>query len=163
MYSIGIDFAQYTFRADLTDYRHGTAGRPGTEATQPKGNAAYNNKGSLNIYVKVGDIELNSTDPDTLSGIQGSYGLRVPNIFKHYQNSQVYYDETVIDGKNGEITVNGSHNVGTSVSKLITGSERVLQYQSGNLTSQPVDGAKTYLVARPNTDPIGNIYIILIS
>ena len=26
------------------------------------------------------------------------------------------------------------------------------------MTSQPVDGAKTYLVARPNTDPIGNIY-----
>ena len=56
------------------------------------------------------------------------------------------------------IVVNGSHNVGASISKLITGSDRVRRYHKGELGTQPVDGAKAYLVARLNTDPIGNIY-----
>nr|WP_314115470.1 autotransporter-associated N-terminal domain-containing protein [uncultured Leptotrichia sp.] len=167
--SIGMDFAEYTFRADIagTSYKSDNISGP---IPNPRGNIpAYNNKGSLNIYARVGNIELNSEDPDAsvnavYSGIQGSYGLRVPNIFKTADNSQVYYDETVIDGTLNSptskgIVVNGSHNVGVSISKLITGSERVRQYQSGGIPGlTPADGAKPYLVARANTDPIGNIY-----
>ena len=163
--SIGMDFAEYTFRADLagTNYQSDNISGP---TPNPTGKLpAYNNKGSLNIYARVGDIELNSEDPDggVYTGIQGSYGLRVPNIFKDADNSQIYYDETVIDGSlntlaSKGITVNGSHNVGVSISKLITGSDRVRRYHKGELGSQPVDGAKTYLVSRPDTDPIGNIY-----
>ncbi|WP_147369684.1 autotransporter-associated N-terminal domain-containing protein, partial [Fusobacterium hwasookii] len=163
--SIGMDFAEYTFRADLAGTMYQSDNISGS-TPNPKGKLpAYNNKGSLNIYARVGNIELNSEDPDggVYSGIQGSYGLRVPNIFKNADNSQVYYDETVIDGSLNTgnpkgIVTNGSHNVGVSISKLITGSDRVRKYQAGELATQPVDGAKTYLVARPDTDPIGNIY-----
>ena len=163
--SIGMDFAEYTFRADLAGTMYQSDNISGS-TPNPKGKIpAYNNKGSLNIYARVGNIELNSEDPDggVYLGIQGSYGLRVPNIFKTANNSQVYYDETVIDGSLNTgnpkgIVVNGSHNVGASISKLITGSDRVRKYQAGELATQPVDGAKAYLVARPNTDPIGNIY-----
>ena len=163
--SIGMDFAEYTFRADLAGTMYQSDNISGS-TPNPKGKIpAYNNKGSLNIYARVGNIELNSEDPDggVYSGIQGSYGLRVPNIFKTADNSQVYYDETVIDGSLNAgnpkgIVANGSHNVGVSISKLITGSDRVRRYHKGELGTQPVDGAKAYLVARPNTDPIGNIY-----
>ena len=163
--SIGMDFAEYTFRADLAGTMYQSDNISGS-TPNPKGKLpAYNNKGSLNIYARVGNIELNSEDPDggVYSGIQGSYGLRVPNIFKNADNSQVYYDETVIDGSLNAgnpkgIVANGSHNVGVSISKLITGSDRVRRYHKGELGTQPVDGAKAYLVARPNTDPIGNIY-----
>jgi len=166
--SIGMDFAEYTFRADIQGTAYQSDNISGA-TPNPKGKLpAYNNKGSLNIYARVGNIEVNSDDPDTsvdpvYSGIQGSYGLRIPNIFKTARDSQIYYDETVIDGSLNDpnskgITVNGSHNVGVSVSKLITGSERVRKYQAGELGSQPADGAKSYLTARPNTDPIGNIY-----
>ena len=163
--SIGMDFAEYTFRADLAGTMYQSDNISGS-TPNPKGKIpAYNNKGSLNIYARVGNIELNSEDPDggVYSGIQGSYGLRVPNIFKTADNSQVYYDETVIDGSLNAgnpkgIVANGSHNVGVSISKLITGSDRVRKYQAGELATQPVDGAKAYLVARPSTDPIGNIY-----
>ena len=163
--SIGMDFAEYTFRADLAGTMYQSDNISGS-TPNPKGKLpAYNNKGSLNIYARVGNIELNSEDPDggVYSGIQGSYGLRVPNIFKTADNSQVYYDETVIDGSLNAgnpkgIVANGSHNVGVSISKLITGSDRVRRYHKGELGTQPVDGAKAYLVARPNTDPIGNIY-----
>ena len=163
--SIGMDFAEYTFRADLAGTMYQSDNISGS-TPNPKGKIpAYNNKGSLNIYARVGNIELNSEDPDggVYSGIQGSYGLRVPNIFKTADNSQVYYDETVIDGSLNAgnpkgIVANGSHNVGVSISKLITGSDRVRRYQAGELATQPVDGAKAYLVARPTTDPIGNIY-----
>ena len=163
--SIGMDFAEYTFRADLVGTMYQSDNISGS-TPNPKGKLpAYNNKGSLNIYARVGNIELNSEDPDggVYSGIQGSYGLRVPNIFKTADNSQVYYDETVIDGSLNAgnpkgIVANGSHNVGVSISKLITGSDRVRRYHKGELGTQPVDGAKAYLVARPNTDPIGNIY-----
>ena len=163
--SIGMDFAEYTFRADLVGTMYQSDNISGS-TPNPKGKIpAYNNKGSLNIYARVGNIELNSEDPDggVYSGIQGSYGLRVPNIFKTADNSQVYYDETVIDGSLNAgnpkgIVANGSHNVGVSISKLITGSDRVRRYHKGELGTQPVDGAKAYLVARPNTDPIGNIY-----
>jgi len=163
--SIGMDFAEYTFRADLAGTMYQSDNISGS-TPNPKGKLpAYNNKGSLNIYARVGNIELNSEDPNggVYSGIQGSYGLRVPNIFKNADNSQVYYDETVIDGSLNAgnpkgIVANGSHNVGVSISKLITGSDRVRRYHKGELGTQPVDGAKAYLVARPNTDPIGNIY-----
>ena len=163
--SIGMDFAEYTFRADLAGTMYQSDNISGS-TPNPKGKLpAYNNKGSLNIYARVGNIELNSEDPDggVYSGIQGSYGLRVPNIFKTADNSQVYYDETVIDGSLNAgnpkgIVANGSHNVGVSISKLITGSDRVRRYHKGELGTQPVDGAKAYLVARPDTDPIGNIY-----
>ena len=163
--SIGMDFAEYTFRADIAGTNYQSDNISGA-TPNPKGKLpAYNNKGSLNIYARVGDIEVNSEDPDggVYSGIQGSYGLRIPNIFKTADNSQIYYDETVIDGSLNSgtskgITVNGSHNVGVSISKLITGSDRVRRYHKGELGSQPVDGAKSYLVSRPDTDPIGNIY-----
>ena len=163
--SIGMDFAEYTFRADLVGTRYQSDNISGATPNPTGKIPAYNNKGSLNIYARVGNIELNSEDPDggVYSGIQGSYGLRVPNIFKTADNSQVYYDETVIDGSLNTgnpkgIVVNGSHNVGASISKLITGSDRVRRYHKGELGTQPVDGAKAYLVARLNTDPIGNIY-----
>ncbi|MDO5089093.1 MAG: autotransporter-associated N-terminal domain-containing protein, partial [Leptotrichiaceae bacterium] len=155
--SIGMDFAQYTFTDDLTNYKR-NLNPTASQAKLPTGNPSYNNKGSLNVYARVGNIEINSEDPAHIPGIQGSYGLRVPNIFISYTNSHVYYDETVIDGTGGNINVNGSHNVGTSISKIITGSERVRKYQAGELTAQPVDGSKPYLTARPDTDPIGNIY-----
>ncbi len=167
--SIGIDFAEYTFIADLKNYQSdnisGSIRNPGNSLP------AYNDIGSLNIYTRVGNIVLNNEDPDVsvdpvYSGTQGSYGLRVPNIFKTSPNSQIYYDETVIDGTAASIddgiVINGSHNVGISISKLITGSERVRAYHKGNevagLTSTPADGHKPYLDARPYTDPIGNIY-----
>ncbi len=167
--SIGIDFSEYTFIADLTNY---VSDNISGNILNPRNLLpAYNNIGSLNIYTRVGNIVLNNEDPDSsvapvYSGIQGSYGLRVPNIFKDSPNSQIYYDETVIDGSAASIdegiVVGGSHNVGVSISKLITGSERVRAYHKGNeisgLTSAPSDTHKPYLSSRSYTDPIGNVY-----
>jgi len=125
--------------------------------------------------MKVGNINVSSTDPGIYQEVSGSYGIRVPNLFapgvsanldairRNEDTRAIYYDETVIDGSLNAgnpkgIVANGSHNVGVSISKLITGSDRVRRYHKGELGTQPVDGAKAYLVARPNTDPIGNIY-----
>ena len=78
--------------------------------------------------MNTGDINVTSTDPGNLSTVRGSYGIRVPNIFnggrsgKSVDTEGIYYDETIIDGNEGTVTLTGSHNVGVSISKKIGGS-----------------------------------------
>ena len=136
--SIGMDFAQYSY---------GTPSRPG-----------FYGKASLNLYTVPGNITINGDN---------NYGLRVANVFNSVDTGGSYYDETVIDGDKGVINVKGSHNVGVSIAKIISGSDKVLKYQQN-------EGAGLDSTGRPNygTDPsnpdrttpvdgddlIGNIY-----
>ena len=116
--SIGMDFSEFNFNpiANL-----------GANADKKK---AWDNKGSLNVYMKVGNINVSSEDPNfgTSSTPRGSYGIRVPNIFngtnpqKTADTEAIYYNETIIDGNNGTVTLEGSHNTGISISKIIRGS-----------------------------------------
>ena len=82
----------------------------------------------MTIYVKPGNIEINGSS---------NYGIRIPNIFDYgnlggaysrtsqlgtvtYSSNgkeQNYFKETIIDGSGGTITVNGTENVGISLSK----------------------------------------------
>lgn len=115
--SIGVDFSEFNFSADATGIGNNTAKQ-----------AAWGNKGSLRIYMNTGDINVTSTDPGNLSTVRGSYGIRVPNIFnggrrgKAVDTEGIYFDETIIDGSAGTVTLTGSHNVGVSISKKIGGS-----------------------------------------
>ena len=115
--SIGVDFSEFNFSSDATGIGNNTAKQ-----------AAWGNKGSLRIYMNTGDINVKSTDPGNLSTVRGSYGIRVPNIFnggrsgKNVDAEGIYYDETIIDGNEGTVTLTGSHNVGVSISKKIGGS-----------------------------------------
>ena len=118
--SIGVDFSEFSFEP--------TAGMINGNAVNPMKSAAWGNKGSLRIYMNTGDINVTSTDPGNLSTVRGSYGIRVPNIFnggrsgKTVDTEGIYYDETIIDGNEGTVTLTGSHNVGVSISKKIGGS-----------------------------------------
>ena len=111
--SIGIDFAEFSFNKfgnnNASQYKH----------------ESYDKKGSLNMYVKVGKVNLSSEDTSTNSSlVEGSYGIRVPNVFakgislagtvnpavtptglSHYDEDGIYYDETIIDGKDGDVSV----------------------------------------------------------
>ena len=90
----------------------------------------YNDTGRpLTIYVGVGNIEINGSR---------NYGLRVPGVFEEYTNGKNYFNETVIDGSAGTITVGGIENVGVSLSKKITGSTLVTGVQ-GLSASNPSD------------------------
>lgn len=118
--SIGIDFSEFNF--------HPTA-EIGTNTIKKE---SWKNKGSLNQYVKIGNINVSSTDPENTAEIRGSYGLRVPNLFapglyatganRNDDTNAIYYDETIIDGINGKIALTGNHNIGISISKVIGGS-----------------------------------------
>ena len=120
--SIGMDFSEFTFNREA---------KLGNNPTKRK---AWDNKGSLNVYMKVGNINVSSTDPGIYQEVSGSYGLRVPNLFapgvlsnpdptrRQDDTRAIYYDETVIDGEGGKITLTGSHNTGVSISKIIRGS-----------------------------------------
>lgn len=70
--SIGIDFAEFRFNK--------TANYGGSSPLKQK---SYDNKGSLNMYVKVGNVNVLSEDPNfgTTNPVQGSYGIRIPNVF----------------------------------------------------------------------------------
>ncbi|RRD25572.1 autotransporter-associated N-terminal domain-containing protein [Fusobacterium canifelinum] len=116
--SIGIDFAEFRFNK--------TASYGGNSPIKQK---SYDNKGSLNMYVKVGDVNVLSDDPNfgTTNPVQGSYGIRVPNVFapgvstgldatsRQADEDAIYYDETIIDGEGGKVTLTGSHNTGISI------------------------------------------------
>ena len=120
--SIGMDFSEFNFNKEAN---------LGGNATKKK---AWDNKGSLNVYMKVGNINVSSTDPGIYQEVSGSYGIRVPNLFapgvsenldatrRNEDTRAIYYDETVIDGEGGQITLTGSHNTGVSISKIIRGS-----------------------------------------
>ena len=120
--SIGMDFSEFYFNKEAN---------LGGNATKKK---AWDNKGSLNVYMKVGNINVSSTDPGIYQEVSGSYGIRVPNLFapgvsdnldairRNEDTRAIYYDETVIDGEGGKITLTGSHNTGVSISKIIRGS-----------------------------------------
>ena len=120
--SIGMDFSEFNFNKEA---------KLGDNLTKRK---AWDNKGSLNVYMKVGNINVSSEDPGIYTGISGSYGLRIPNLFapgvssnldairRNEDTRAIYYDETVIDGEGGKITLTGSHNTGVSISKIIRGS-----------------------------------------
>ena len=124
--SIGIDFAEFKFIRDADSPSY----------TNDFKRDAYDRKGSLNMYVKVGNINVESEDPSfgqpgNRGNESGSYGIRIPNVFhdssKETQLTQtdtegIYYDETIIDGKGGAVSLKGSHNVGISISKMIRGS-----------------------------------------
>ena len=126
--SIGIDFAEFRFNK--------TANYGGSSPLKQK---SYDNKGSLNMYVKVGNVNVLSDDPNfgTTNPVQGSYGIRVPNVFapgvstglnttsRQADDDAIYYDETIIDGEGGKVTLTGSHNTGISISKLIRGSGKL--------------------------------------
>ena len=126
--SIGIDFAEFRFNK--------TANYGGSSSLKQK---SYDNKGSLNMYVKVGNVNVLSDDPNfgTANPVQGSYGIRVPNVFapgvstgldttsRQADDDAIYYDETIIDGEGGKVTLTGSHNTGISISKLIRGSGKL--------------------------------------
>ena len=118
--SIGIDFSEFNFEP--------TAGRINGGALNTAKQASWGNKGSLNTYVRVGDINVTSVDPGTPNVVRGSYGIRIPNIFngetpgKTVDTDAIYYDETIINGDGGKITLEGSHNAGISISKIIGGS-----------------------------------------
>ena len=120
--SIGMDFSEFYFNKEAN---------LGDNATKKK---AWDNKGSLNVYMKVGNINVSSEDPGIYQEVSGSYGIRVPNLFapgvsanldairRNEDTRAIYYDETVIDGEGGKITLTGSHNTGVSISKIIRGS-----------------------------------------
>ena len=120
--SIGMDFSEFYFNKEAN---------LGDNATKKK---AWDNKGSLNVYMKVGNINVSSEDPGIYQEVSGSYGIRVPNLFapgivsnpdairRNEDTRAIYYDETVIDGDGGKITLTGSHNTGVSISKIIRGS-----------------------------------------
>ena len=120
--SIGMDFSEFYFNKEAN---------LGGNATKKK---AWDNKGSLNVYMKVGNINVSSTDPGIYQEVSGSYGIRVPNLFapgvlsnpdatrRQDDTRAIYYDETIIDGEGGKITLTGSHNTGISISKIIRGS-----------------------------------------
>ena len=118
--SIGIDFSEFNFEPN--------AGRINGGALNTAKQASWGNKGSLNTYVKVGDINVTSVDPGNALTTRGSYGIRIPNIFdgttpgKTIDTDAIYYNETIIDGRGGKVNLEGSHNVGVSVSKIIGGS-----------------------------------------
>ena len=126
--SIGIDFAEFRFNK--------TANYGGSSSLKQK---SYDNKGSLNMYVKVGNVNVLSEDPNfgTTNPVQGSYGIRIPNVFapgvstaldatsRQADDDAIYYDETIIDGEGGKVTLTGSHNTGISISKLIRGSGKL--------------------------------------
>ncbi|MDO4690657.1 MAG: autotransporter-associated N-terminal domain-containing protein, partial [Fusobacterium sp.] len=118
--SIGIDFSEFSFEPD--------AGKINNSAINIEKQKAWGNKGSLRIYMNTGNINVSSIDPGNLATVRGSYGIRVPNIFnggrigKTVDSEGIYYDETIIDGENGTVTLTGDHNVGISVSKKIGGS-----------------------------------------
>ena len=120
--SIGMDFSEFYFNKEAN---------LGGNATKKK---AWDNKGSLNVYMKVGNINVSSEDPGIYQDVSGSYGIRVPNLFapgvlsnpdatrRQDDTRAIYYDETIIDGEGGKITLTGSHNTGISISKIIRGS-----------------------------------------
>ncbi|OFO30614.1 hypothetical protein HMPREF3051_03090, partial [Fusobacterium sp. HMSC064B11] len=120
--SIGMDFSEFYFNKEAN---------LGDNATKKK---AWDNKGSLNVYMKVGNINVSSEDPGIYQEVSGSYGIRIPNLFapgvsanldairRNEDTRAIYYDETVIDGDGGKITLTGSHNTGVSISKIIRGS-----------------------------------------
>ena len=126
--SIGIDFAEFRFNK--------TANYGGSSSLKQK---SYDNKGSLNMYVKVGNVNVLSEDPNfgTTNPVQGSYGIRIPNVFapgvstaldatsRQADDDAIYYDETIIDGEGAKVTLTGSHNTGISISKLIRGSGKL--------------------------------------
>lgn len=98
--SIGIDFAEFKFIRDADSPSY----------TNDFKRDAYDRKGSLNMYVKVGNINVESEDPSfgqpgNRGNESGSYGIRIPNVFhdssKETQLTQtdtegIYYDETII-------------------------------------------------------------------
>jgi hypothetical protein len=88
----------------------------------------------LTMYIGVGNIDING---------QHNYGLRVPTVFDTQVNGPNYFNETLIDGSGGVITVAGTENVGVSLSKKITGSTLVAGVQG--------------LTASNSSDIIGNI------
>ena len=120
--SIGMDFSEFYFNKEA---------KLGDNTTKRK---AWDNKGSLNVYMKVGNINVSSEDPGIYQDVSGSYGIRVPNLFapgvlsnpdatrRQDDTRAIYYDETIIDGEDGKITLTGSHNTGISISKIIRGS-----------------------------------------
>ena len=154
--SIGIDFAEFGFNkyADSQDFRVSSANH-NEDANKYNiyKHKSYDEKGSLNMYVKTGKIDISSVDTNSdPTNVEGSYGIRIPNVFakgisqagtvapadfvhgsgnlvpanhlgtSHYDEDGIYYDETIIDGKQGMVNVGGKHNVGVSISKNITGS-----------------------------------------
>ena len=150
--SIGIDFSEFNFEP--------TAGRINTGTLNTTKQAAWGNKGSLNTYVRVGDINVTSADPSAADATttRGSYGIRVPNIFngrtpgKTVDTDAIYYDETIIDGKDGKVKLEGSHNAGISISKIIGGSGFGTDTYS-EYTMSPTTGAfasTTYTVGTGN-------------
>ena len=114
--SIGIDFSEFNFDPNAA------------LGSNTDKQAAWGNKGSLNNYVKVGNINVTSIDPANTLESRGSYGIRIPNIFnggtqgKTVDTNAIYYDETIIDGNGGTVTLTGTHNTGVSISKIIGGS-----------------------------------------
>ncbi|WP_158612524.1 autotransporter domain-containing protein, partial [Leptotrichia sp. OH3620_COT-345] len=117
--SIGMDFSEFHF--------HPTA-QIGANAVKQK---AWDNKGSLNVYMKVGNINVTSEGISAGGTTRGSYGIRVPNVFapniykpgsnRNPDTEAIYYDETIINGDGGKVTLEGSYNTGISISKLIRG------------------------------------------
>ncbi len=144
--SIGIDFSEYNFHPQALI------------GTNTDKQASWGNKGSLSTYIKVGDIKVTSTDPGNTPAARGSYAIRVPNIFnggtsgKTVDTEGIYYDETIIDGNGGTITLEGSHNTGISVSKIIGGSGFGTDTYN-EYTMTPTTGTyagKVYTVGRGN-------------
>ena len=147
--SVGMDFAEFRFNKDSIAQKSGSSPH-------------YNNKGSLNIYAKPGNIELNG------NGSIGSYALRIPNVFKEgVDPNAIYYDETIINGEKsaaGGISVKGENNVGVSVSKIIS------MFRTNGLTDDTKQTTKVYdyqisktteninSTGRTVDDLIGNIY-----
>ena len=135
--SIGMDFAKYSFAPTISA-------------------SPYNNKGSLNIYAVPGNIVLKG---------QTSYGLRVPNIFDSGDPNAIYYDETIINGEkqngNNGIVVQGSNNVGVSISKIISmfkPSSSTIPATSSVYNYQKSQGENIDKGNRDSNDLIGNIY-----
>ena len=150
--SIGIDFSEFNFEP--------TAGRINTGTLNTTKQTVWGNKGLLNTYVRVGDINVTSIDPSAADATttRGSYGIRVPNIFngrtpgKTVDTDAIYYDETIIDGKDGKVKLEGSHNAGISISKIIGGSGFGTDTYS-EYTMSPTTGAfasTTYTVGTGN-------------
>ncbi len=155
--SIGVDFSEFSFNKIAS------------------GEASYNSKGSLNVYVETGNVVLNGSE---------SYGLRVPNTFapgitsKNPDTNAIYYDETIINGKKETgkegIQVNGNNNVGVSISKIISmfrtsssssplnelQTTKVYDYQTSSVgrANGQIDST-----GRDSNDLIGNIYNLNIS
>ena len=135
--SIGIDFAEYYY----------------STPTRPE----YYGKFSQNLYTVPGNITVNG---------DSNYGLRVANIYKNQDIRGLYYDETVIDGGKGVIEVKGNQNVGVSIAKIISGSDKVLKYQKSGGADLDNTGRPNYGTdpSNPGTSPvygddlIGNIY-----